>query len=197
VRYIDLSSVCANRIEAVSELTFSQAPSRARLHLREGDTIIGTVRPGNCAFAYIHAPDENLTGSTGFAVLSPKKPHYASFIYLATTRDETIERLANLADGAAYPAVRPNVVAETPCFIAPDNIIAEFSTVTKPLLERIEQNRQQVATLAQLRDTLLPRLISGRLRIPAAGRMLPRHQSQQPFPHGTAPVFCRLFVRHG
>jgi len=165
VRYIDLSGVCANRIEAAHEFAFAQAPSRARLQLREGDTIIGTVRPGNRAFAYIHAPDANLTGSTGFAVLSPKKPHYASFIYLAATRDAAIERLANLADGAAYPAVRPNVVAETPCVIAYDKTIAEFSTITKPLLERIEKNNQQSRTLAALRDTLLPRLISGTLRI--------------------------------
>lgn len=138
------------------------------MHLREGDTIVGMVRPGNRAFAYIHVPDASLTGSTGFAVLSPKRPHYASFIYLAVTRDEAIERLANLADGAAYPAVRPNVVAETPCVIAPDEVIAKFSAVTKPMLERIEPNSQQAATLAAVRDTLLPRLISGRLRIKAA-----------------------------
>lgn len=165
VRYIDLSSVSANRIEAVNEFAFDSAPSRARMQLREGDTIVGTVRPGNRAFAYIHAPTPNLTGSTGFAVLSPKQPHYASFIYLAATRDKAIQRLANLADGAAYPAVRSNVVAETPCAIAPDEVIAEFSIVTKPMLERIEQNNQQAATLANLRDALLPRLLSGQLRV--------------------------------
>jgi type I restriction enzyme S subunit len=165
VRYIDLSSVSANRIEAVNEFAFDAAPSRARMQLREGDTIVGTVRPGNRAFAYIHAPTPNLTGSTGFAVLSPKQPHYASFIYLAATRDEAIQRLANLADGAAYPAVRSNVVAETPCAIAPDEVIAEFSVVTKPMLERIEQNNQQATTLANLRDALLPRLLSGQLRV--------------------------------
>ncbi|MDY4341103.1 MULTISPECIES: restriction endonuclease subunit S [Xanthomonas] len=165
VRYIDLSSVSANRIEAVNEFAFDAAPSRARMQLREGDTIVGTVRPGNRAFAYIHAPTPNLTGSTGFAVLSPKQPHHASFIYLSATRDEAIQRLANLADGAAYPAVRSNVVAETPCAIAPDEVIAEFSIVTKPMLERIEQNNQQAATLANLRDALLPRLLSGQLRV--------------------------------
>lgn len=165
VCYIDLSSVSANRIEAVNEFAFDAAPSRARMQLREGDTIVGTVRPGNRAFAYIHAPTPNLTGSTGFAVLSPKQPHYASFIYLAATRDEAIQRLANLADGAAYPAVRSNVVAETPCAIAPDEVIAEFSVVTKPMLERIEQNNQQATTLANLRDALLPRLLSGQLRV--------------------------------
>jgi type I restriction enzyme S subunit len=165
VRYIDLSGVSSNRIETVSEFLFDEAPSRARLRLREGDTIVGTVRPGNRAFAYIHAPEENLTGSTGFAVLSPKQPHFSSFIYLAATRNEAIKRLANLADGAAYPAVRPNIVAETPCVIAACDVLSEFSSITKPLLERIVQNSQQIVTLAAVRDTLLPRLISGQLQV--------------------------------
>lgn len=174
VRYIDLSGVSSNRIEAITEYVFNEAPSRARMHLREGDTIVGTVRPGNRAFAYIHAPQDNLTGSTGFAVLSPKQLHYASFIYLAATRNEAIERLANLADGAAYPAVRPNVVAETSCVIAPDEVLAGFSAITKPLLERIEQNSQKATTLAALRDVLLPRLISGRLQV---GRVIRAEQT--------------------
>lgn len=165
VRYIDLSGVSSNRIESATDFVFDAAPSRARLHLREGDTIVGTVRPGNRAFAYIHEPKENLTGSTGFAVLSPNQQHFSSFIYLAATRNEAIERLANLADGAAYPAIRPNVVAETPCVIAPDDVLVEFSSVTKPLLERVVQNSQQATTLAALRDALLPRLISGKLRV--------------------------------
>lgn len=165
VRYVDLSGVSENRISVVTEYTFDEAPSRARLPLREGDTIVGTVRPGNRAFAYIHSPEVNLTGSTGFAVLSPKLPHYASFIYLAATCDEAIDRLARLADGAAYPAVRPNVVAGTPSVIAPDEVLAEFSALTRPMLEHIGQNNQQASTLAVLRDELLPRLISGRLRV--------------------------------
>jgi len=168
VRYIDLSGVTANKIQAASEYLFEEAPSRARHHLRDGDTIVGTVRPGNRAFAYIHSPEPNLTGSTGFAVLSPKLAHMASFIYLAATRDDSIDRLANLADGGAYPAVRPGVVADTPSVIPSDDVLVAFSGVTKPVLERISQNSVISATLASLRDTLLPRLISGKLRLPEA-----------------------------
>ena len=50
---------------------FDDAPSRARRVLKIGDTIVGTVRPANGSYAFIQ--QENLTGSTGFAVLSPKK----------------------------------------------------------------------------------------------------------------------------
>lgn len=165
LRYIDLSGVHSNRIDPPTDYNFHDAPSRARHHLREGDTIIGTVRPGNRAFAYIHKPDANLTGSTGFAVLSPKAPHLSSFIYLAATRSEAIDRLTNLADGGAYPAVRPTVVADTPCVIAGDEIVEAFAGFAKPLLERIAHNSETAYSLAELRDALLPRLISGQLQL--------------------------------
>lgn len=168
LKYIDLSGVSHNSIDPAIEYSFDDAPSRARQQLRHGDTIIGTVRPGNRAFAYIHAPAPNLTGSTGFAVLSPKQPHLASHVYLAATRGDSIERLANLADGGAYPAVRPSVVADTPCVIPSSSISSVFSELTRPMLERIAENSVAASTLAELRDTLLPRLISGKLRLPDA-----------------------------
>ena len=166
VIYVDLSGVHENRIGAVKELPYSDTPSRARRSLRDGDTIVGTVRPGNRAFAYIHHPAANLTGSTGFAVLSPKDEASASFVYLAATRDDSIERLANLADGGAYPAVRPNVVSATPVVIPTTSIITAFSRITIPMLHKIGESRDAEATLVELRDTLLPRLISGKLRLP-------------------------------
>jgi type I restriction enzyme S subunit len=169
LNYLELRGVTANRIAGMTEVAFSEAPSRARQHLRHGDTIVGTVRPGNQAFAYIDRPQDNLTGSTGFAVLSPRKAKYASFINLAATRGESIERLANLADGGAYPAVRPTVVAETPCIVPPDEVMVLFSALTRPLLERIAHNRRAASTISELRDTLLPRLFSGKLRLPDVG----------------------------
>lgn len=164
--YIDLSGVSKNRIDPPTEYRFDDAPSRARHHLRDGDTIIGTVRPGNRAFAFVSEPASTLTGSTGFAVLSPKSPFLSSFVYLAATRDEAIERLANLADGGAYPAVRHGIVAATPCVVPQPGIFTAFSGITQPLLRRIARNEANARTLSEMRDTLLPRLISGKLRLP-------------------------------
>ena len=166
--YIDLSDVSKNRIDPPTEYHFDDAPSRARHHLRDGDTIIGTVRPGNRAFAFISEPSSAFTGSTGFAVLSPKSPFLSSFVYLAATRDEAIERLANLADGGAYPAVRPSIVAATPCVVAQPGVLKAFSDITQPLLNRIARSESNARTLSEIRDTLLPRLISGKLRLPEA-----------------------------
>jgi type I restriction enzyme S subunit len=172
VAYIDLANTKNNEITEITDYQFTEAPSRARRVLRHGDTIVGTVRPGNRSFAFISNPIENLTGSTGFAVLRPEHPQNAEFLYLAATQESSIEHLAHVADGGAYPAVRADVVASIRCSLPSDNIMSAFHDLAEPLFMRIAENQSQAKTLSALRDTLLPRLISGQLRLPEAEELL-------------------------
>ena len=170
INYIDLSNTKWGRIDSTTAYHSAEAPSRAQRLLRPGDTIVGTVRPGNGSYAFI--AEAGLTGSTGFAVLRPRAAHYAEFVYLAATAPDNIDRLAHLADGAAYPAVRPEVIAATPVVCPTDEILATFSEAVCPPLAKIAQNERESRTLAALRDALLPKLISGEIRIKDAERFL-------------------------
>jgi type I restriction enzyme S subunit len=170
IKYVDLSNTKWGRIEAVTAYTLQAAPSRAQRVLRPGDTIVGTVRPGNGSSAFV--AEDGLTGSTGFAVLRPHEGAYAEFVYLAATAMENIEALSHLADGGAYPAVRPDVVIATQVIRADDKVLTEFSKRAAPLLAGMAQNERESHTLAALRDTLLPKLISGELRLRDAERIL-------------------------
>ena len=172
INYVDLSNTKWGNIEAVTGYTQQDAPSRAQRVLRPGDTIVGTVRPGNGSYAFISA--EGLTGSTGFAVLRPRRAEYAEYIYLATTAVENIEALSNLADGGAYPAVRPEVVIATQVIRPDDKVLARFSRFSGPLLAKIAQCESESRALAALRDTLLPKLISGNLPVKDAERFVGR-----------------------
>ena len=166
--YIDLANTKDNEIACVADFAFDEAPSRARRVLRTGDTIVGTVRPGNRSFAFIHDPASNLTASTGFAVLRPSAVENTEFVYLAATQDSSIEHLAHVADGGAYPAVRPDVVSGLECVVPGNYVLKTFHAIAAPLLANVAENQKQAQTLATLRDTLLPRLISGQLRLPEA-----------------------------
>jgi type I restriction enzyme, S subunit len=168
LQYVDLSNTKWGHIESVTTYARDDAPSRAQRVLRLGDTIVGTVRPGNGAYALVAA--EGLTGSTGFAVLRPQRTEYLEFVYLAATTTENIEALAHLADGGAYPAVRPEVVASTQVVRAPDAVVAAFSNAASPPLLRMAASERESRTLAALRDALLPKLISGELRVKNAER---------------------------
>lgn len=168
IAYVDLSNTKWGTIEAVEMLDRQTAPSRAQRVLRQGDTIVGMVRPANGSFALVNRP--GLTGSTGFAVLRPSEPAHREIVYLAATAPDNIDRLSHLADGAAYPAVRPDVVHATGAVISGEGNVEAFHKLAAPLIDRIAANQAEAKTLAATRDLLLPKLMSGELRPQAAER---------------------------
>lgn len=165
INYVDLSNAKLGCIETITAYSQEDAPSRAQRSLRVHDTIVGTVRPGNRSYAFIS--HEGLTGSTGFAVLRPQKTECAELVYLAATAAENIERLAHLADGAAYPAVRPEVVASTQIAKARPEIVEGFSRIVGPMLAKLAASDRESRTLSLTRDALLPKLISGEIQLSA------------------------------
>lgn len=161
VEYLDLSNAKWGNIDVITTLAWEEAPSRARRIAKAGDTIVGTTRPGNGSFAYIS--QDGLTVSTGFAVLSPRKAVYRDVVHIAATRPDNIYRLANLADGhgGAYPAVKPNEVSDTELVLPGDAILQAFAELVSPLRTKVEHAKAECRSLAQTRDLLLPKLMSG------------------------------------
>lgn len=60
----------------------------------------------------------------------------------------------------------------TPALRPSTEVLAAFASIADPLFERFLENQRQAQTLTQLRDTLLPRLISGQLRLPEADALI-------------------------
>ena len=172
ILYVDLANTKWGSIDATQRFQWRDAPSRAKRVLRSGDSIVGLVRPGNGSYALIGV--SGLTGSTGFAVLRPRKPRYRELVFLAATAPENIERLAHLADGAAYPAVRPEAVEATENVIADNAVTTRFSALVAPIIDRMECNKIENQSLAQIRDLLLPKLMSGEIRLGQAEKVVER-----------------------
>lgn len=169
VAYVDLSNTKWGAIEKTETYAWRDAPSRARRVLRTGDTIVGTVRPGNGSYALVGV--EGLTGSTGFAVLRPRADFDALFVWCAATSMCNISRLAQLADGGAYPAVSPQAVAATKINLADVGTRRRFSDLTAPLADQMIAAYGETHELADLRDTLLPKLMSGQIRFRDAEKL--------------------------
>jgi type I restriction enzyme, S subunit len=165
VTYLDLANAKDGEILGVQHFEWDDAPSRARRILTPGDTLIGTVRPGNRSFAMVPESDGVLTGSTGFAVLSPKSKAYREFNYLSLTSEANIKRLTTVASGAAYPAVNPEVVAAHHIAIPAPALVERFHATVAPSFELIEQHAKQNQELAALRDWLLPMLMNGQVTV--------------------------------
>ncbi|MCC7860252.1 restriction endonuclease subunit S, partial [Escherichia coli] len=163
INYVDLSNAKDGRIYSIEKLSFNDAPSRARRILKKDDLIFGLVRPANRSFAYVHV--DGLTGSTGFAVIRAQKTIYKNFIYYFVTYDKNIEELARIADGGAYPAIKPDDICTLPLIIPSINIIEKFDELTSNFREMMNNSLIQNEYLTNLRGTLLPKLISGELSL--------------------------------
>jgi type I restriction enzyme, S subunit len=70
------------------------------------------------------------------------------------TSDGTILRSLHVKSISALPVIDPGI-----------ELIENYSTVIQPLHKKITSNIRQIRTLEKLRDTLLPKLMSGEVRV--------------------------------
>jgi type I restriction enzyme S subunit len=88
------------------------------------------------------------------------------FTYFSTTR--LVEQLKQRAHGSVFDTITQETFAGVSLCYPATEVIQAFEQLVEPLLMRIRENLIQANSLALLRNTLLPRLISGQLRIQEA-----------------------------
>lgn len=171
LRYIDISSVGIGRFEVPALSSWDNAPGRARRGLRPGDTMWSTVRPSRRSHALNLSDDPKLVASTGLAVLSPKAVGFA-YLYELTRRLEFTEYLESVAEGSTYPAVRAERFASAPMPLAHSADRETFEGYAAPLRSLGAQKAAESRTLGDLRDLLLPPLMTGEIRVKDAERAM-------------------------
>jgi type I restriction enzyme S subunit len=82
--------------------------------------------------------------------------------------------LQQQARGSAQQNLSQSIVADFPCLIPPPELLQAFENQVHCLYQRCIKGIQESRTLAALRDALLPKLISGELRVPDAERIVGR-----------------------
>lgn len=164
LRYIDISSVSPGRFDWPERIPWVDAPGRARRGVSFGDTVWSTVRPGRRSHALILDDDPELVASTGLAVLTPTEVGPA-FFYEVTGRDEFVHYLESVAEGSAYPAVRAERFNQALVPIPSKPRLTCFEEQAMALRKRAHAASHESRKLAELRDTLLPKLMSGELRV--------------------------------
>ena len=141
----------------------------AKAVFTKGDILFGKLRP------YFHkvviAPFDGVC-STDILVCQAKKSNYYGVAAMHLFSTPLIAYAERLSNGAKMPRVNWKDLAEYPICIPPEVLSANFSDTIKPLVARMMANVHHAQTLAALRDTLLPRLISGQLRLPEAAAVI-------------------------
>jgi type I restriction enzyme S subunit len=79
-----------------------------------------------------------------------------------------MESIKARANGSTFVEISKKAFRPIPALIPPPEIVNAFAEAAGALFDRLVENERQAQTLSTLRDTLLPRLISGQLRLPEA-----------------------------
>lgn len=105
--------------------------------------------------------------STEFLVLKPKAMFSTAYIYCLARSTNFRQQLQSLVTGTSksHQRAQMNYVMSIDTIIPTDSILQKFQEHTSVLFDRILANRRETSTLADLRDTLLPKLLSGEIRI--------------------------------
>lgn len=134
-----------------------------------GDFLFGKLRP------YFHkvgiAPVNGIC-STDIIVVRPKAPEWAGFVLSMISTDEFVEHTNAGSSGTRMPRTNWSDMGSYEVTLPSPKIAAAFEQITRPWRERIVSGVHESRALANLRDTLLPRLMSGELRVGEARELV-------------------------
>src|SRR5665811_1808341 len=162
--YVGIGSVdAAKGIIATETYRFEDAPSRARRIVRDGDTIVSTVRTYLRAIAAIRDPDEHLIVSTGFAVVRPRTLD-SGYLSYALRAPFFVETIVSRSTGVSYPAINAPEVGNIGVTIPPLDeqraIAALLDRETARIDALIERKRRQIELLQEKRSALISHAVT-------------------------------------
>jgi len=157
------------RCIALSDWGAAEGIESNKFEFRKGEILFGKLRP------YFHkvgvAPVDGVC-STDIVVVAPKTPHWFAFVLYVVSSDEFVEYTNAGSTGTKMPRTSWVEMARYDIVLPPEAIAQAFTEMVRPGVDRIIAATHESRTLAALRDTLLPKLISGALRVTDAERFL-------------------------
>ena len=149
----------AGSTEATSLPTASQTTA-----CHKGDTLISNIRP---YFKKIVYCEDKCGCSTDVLCFTPSQPRYSAYLFSTLYADKFFAFMVAGSKGTKMPRGDKQQIMTYPVVLPSEEELAGFNTIASPLLEQIYSNRTENKRLSILRDTLLPKLMSGEIDVSA------------------------------
>lgn len=159
--YIGLEHMPKKSI-ALTDQGIAEGLASGKFWYRTNDILFGKLRP------YFHkvgvATSEGVC-STDILVVRPISPEWFGYAAMQFSSDAVISYATQLSNGAKMPRTNWTDLAKFRIALPSTNIVGEFDNIVRSMVARIHANIDITRSLAHLRDTILPRLISGKRRL--------------------------------
>ena len=157
------------RCIALSDWGTAEGIESNKFEFRKGEILFGKLRP------YFHkvgvAPVDGVC-STDIVVVCPRTPHWFAFVLCVVSSDDFVEFTNAGSTGTKMPRTSWADMARYEIALPPDALAQAFNAIVRRQVDRLIAAVHESRTLAALRDALLPKLISGEIRVKDAERFL-------------------------
>ena len=176
-QYLDMANM-PTRVARAMEVYDREFGSGMRF--MDGDTLVARITPclenGKTCFVDFLGDDKVGWGSTEYIVLRPKPPLPPEYAYfLARTEGFRAFAISNMTGTSGRQRVPADCLNNFTIVVPPTEIAERFGQFARDVFAELKAHDAESRTLAALRDALLPKLLSGELRVPAAARLVEAH----------------------
>ncbi len=142
-------------------------PGQAKKAIKEDDILYSEIRPKNKRFAYVDFDVSDYVVSTKFMVIQANEKVHPRLLYMILTRQSTIDEFNIIADSRSgtFPQITFKAISNLEFCMAPREIQDAFVAQVMPMIKLQRSLKSENKQLAELRDTLLPKLLSGEIEL--------------------------------
>ena len=129
-----------------------------------GDVLVSNIRPYFKKIVLCHSEGGCSTDVLCFA---PKAPAYSAYLFCTLYADRFFNFMVAGSKGTKMPRGDKQQIMTYPVYIPTESELTAFADFATPILSQIHGNNEENARLEHLRDTLLPKLMSGEIDVSA------------------------------
>ncbi len=165
--FLNTSDIHQGRVLATDYSDVASLPGQAKKSIKKNDILFSEIRPANGRWAFINFDAEDYVVSTKLMVLRSKGNVDASFAYFYLTHPLTTDWLQLVAESRSgtFPQITFDQIKELKINVPSNEKLKSVEEWSKNNLIKIMQNNKQIRTLEKLRNNLLPKLMSGEVRV--------------------------------
>ena len=160
--YFSTENMLSGKAGSIEATSFPTTPQTTACH--KGDTLVSNIRPYFKKIVYC----EDACGcSTDVLCFTPSQSKYSAYLFSTLYSDKFFAFMVAGSKGTKMPRGDKWQIMTYPVVLPSETALDEFNAIALPIIEQIYSNRAENKRLSLLRDTLLPKLMSGEIDVSA------------------------------
>ena len=147
---------------ALTEWGYAEDVTSAKTVFKKGEFLFGKLRP---YFHKVGITAMDGVCSTDILVVVPNANAWSAFLLCCISSDEFVAYTDQTSTGTRMPRTSWKAMKQYEACLPPNDSVPAFQGITEPILKRIIVNCHESQSLAELRDALLPGLVSGEVAV--------------------------------